>query len=239
MNQQEELVLEILSNVDVVKGKTKFVKILHFTCKLFEENKKRSPFSFRNDNYGVYSPELEPVLQKLENDGHIKMQKSFFSKRIDLTSLNKTRETLDSDVLEMKWKIKSLVQILNSYSAEDIIAFSYSTFPDTTLKSKIKPKINKKIVELFSPLSTEFDYPVGEEDEEEVLVKPITNEIRKLYPQFNDLDVRMHMIKSLGLKELPPIIPDMIDESTGLLAKKHPFFKKYNLEEMLENARRG
>jgi len=237
MNQQEELVLEILSNVDAVKGITKFVKILHFTCKLFEENKKRSPFSFKNDIYGVNSTELESVLEKLETEGYLKIQKSFFSNRTDLAYLNKPYEILDPDVFEMKSKIASLVQILNPYSADDIIAFSYSTFPDTTVKSKIKPKINKKIVELFSSLSTKFDEPDREEDEEEVLAKPITNVSRKLYPQFNDLDVRMHMMKSLGLKDLPPVIPDMIDESTGLLAKKHPFFKNYNLEEMLEDAR--
>ena len=92
MNLKEELVLEILSNVDVVKGKTKFVKMLHFTCKLFEKNKKESPFGFRDDNYGVYSPELEPVLQNLENTEYIKMQKSFLSKRIDLAYLHKPYE---------------------------------------------------------------------------------------------------------------------------------------------------
>jgi len=235
MNQQEELVLEILSSVDVVKGKTKFVKILHLTCKLFEENKKESPFSFGADNYGAYPVKLEPILQKLENEDYLKIQKSFFSKRIDLISLNKTYEISDTNVLEMKSKIKELVQILNPYSADDIVGFSYGLFPDTTVNSKIKPKINKNISELFSKLSTEFD----ELTEEQVQVETPTTVSRALYPQYNDLDIRMHMMKSLDLKELPPIIPSMIDESTGLLAKKHPFFKKYNLEEMLEDARRG
>lgn len=162
------------------------------------------------------------------------MQKSFFSKRVDLVSLNKPHETVDADILEMRSKIKSMVQILNPYSAEEIIALSYSLFPITTNNSKIKPKINNKITELFSQLSTEFDESI-----EEGVEKPISDKNRALYPQFNDLDVRMHMMKSLELKELPPIIPSIIDESTGLLAKKHPFFKKYSLEEMLENARRG
>ena len=234
MNNQEELILEILSSVNVVKGKTKFVKILHLTCKLLEKNHKKSPFSFRSDDYGIYTTELEPVLQNLEGEGYIKMQKSFFSKRVDLVSMNKPHETLDADILEMSSKIKFMVQILNSYSAEDIVACSYSLFPDTAINSKIKPKINKKITELFSQLSTDF-----EESIEEVVEKPSSTNNMTLYPQFNDLDVRMHMMKSLELKELPPIIPSIIDESTGLLAKKHPFFKKYNLEEMLENARRG
>lgn len=234
MNNQEELILEILSPVNVVKGKTKFVKILHLTCKLLEKNNKKSPFMFRSDNYGIYTTELEPVLQKLEDESYINIQKNIFSKRVDLVSMNKPHETLDADILEMSSKIKFLVQTLNPYSAEDIVAYSYSLFPDTAVNSKIKPKINKKITELFSELSIDFEVPI-----EEVVEKPISGKNRALYPQFNDLDVRMHMMKSLDLVELPPIIPSIIDESTGLLAKKYPFFKKYNLEEMLEDARRG
>lgn len=234
MNQQEQLVLKVLSSVDVIKGKTKFVKILHLVCKLFEVNKKESPFKFRPDHYGIYSPELESVLEKMVNDHHIHLNKSFFSKRQDLSAINRTYDDYDEEVLAMSPKIEPLVQSLNQYSSDEIIAISYHFFPDTTVKSEIKPEINKKITELFSPLSLEFE----ESCEEKILVKPISNEVRSLYPQFNDLDARLHLMKSLGLKELPPIIPDMIDGSTGLLAKKYPFFKKYNLEEMLADARR-
>ena len=234
MNQQEELVLKVLSSVDVIKGKTKLVKILHLVCKLFEANKKESPFKFRPDHYGIYSPELEPVLKKMENEHHIHINTSFFSKRQDLSAINRTYDGYTEAVLAMSPKIEALVQALNQYSSDEILAISYHFFPDTTVKSEIKPEINKKITELFSPLNLEFE----ESCEEKVLVKPVSNEVRSLYPQFNDLDARMHLMKSLGLKELPPIIPDMIDESTGLLAKKYPFFKKYNLEEMLADARR-
>jgi hypothetical protein len=41
------------------------------------------------------------------------------------------------------------------------------------------------------------------------------------------------------LKELPLIIPDIIDESSGLIAKESSFLKKYNFEKLLENARHG
>lgn len=198
MNKSEELVLEILSSVDSIKGKTKFVKILHLICKLLEKSNKESPFNFRSDDFGVYTPQLEPVLVKLENEGHIKMHKSFFSKRVDLVALNKNYEIVDADILEMRSKIKSMVQVLNAYSAEDVLAISYSLFPDTTSNSKIKPKINHKITELFSSLSKNFDES-DEENEKMVVAK----KIKAVYPQFNDLDVRLHMMKSLGLKELP------------------------------------
>jgi len=234
MDRKEELVLKILSSVDVIKGKTKFVKILHLTCKLFVINKKESPFEFRPDRYGVYPPDLEPVLVQMEKENYIHINKSFFSKRQDLSAVDRSHVFQNETILEMSKKIAALSKALNEYSSDEIIAISYHLFPDTTIKSEIKPEINKKIVELFSPLSSEFEEPI----EEEISMESISSNVKALYPQFNDLDARMHIMKSLNLKEVPPIIPDMIDESTGLLAKKHPFFKKYDLEEMLKDARR-
>lgn len=234
MNQKEELVLKILSSVDVIQGKTKFVKILHFVCKLFEKNQKESPFSFKSDHYGVNSIGLELVLQSLESERMIKISKSVFSKRYDLSARDRNYQFGNEVVLAMSSKIESLVQGLNPHSADEVIAISYYFFPENTTKSEIKPKINKKITEMFSPLSSDFE----ESFEEKVVIEPISSEMKALYPQFNDLDVRMSMMKSLGLKKLPPIIPDMIDESSGIIAKETSFLKKYDFEKLLEDARR-
>lgn len=235
MNQREELILKILSSVDVIQGKTKFVKILHLVCKLIEKNQRRSPFSFKADHYGVNSPELEPLLQSMESQRYVKISSPLFSKRNDLSLINRDYAFQDESILAMSPEIESLVKALNQYSFDDIIAISYSLFPETTKNSQIKPKVNKKITELFSNLSPDFE----ESFEEKIEIKPVSSEVKALYPQFNDLDVRMHMMKSLGLKELPPIIPDVIDESSGLIAKESSFLKKYNFEELLENARHG
>lgn len=235
MNQREELVLKILSSVDVIQGKTKFVKILHFVCKLIEKNQKESPFSFKADHYGVNSPELESLLQDLESQRVIKISKPIFSKRNDLSLMDRNHVFENELILEMGSKIESLVQALNPYEADDVIAISYSLFPETTMNSKIKPRINKKITELYSMLSSEFE----EVFDEKPSITSITSEARALYPQYNDLDVRLNMIKSLGLKELPPIIPDIVDESSGLIAKNTSILKNFNFEELLENARRG
>jgi len=234
MNQKEELVLKILSSVDVIQGKTKFVKILHLTCKLLEKNKIKSPFSFKPDHYGVNSPQLDPVLQNLESQRMIKISKPIFSKRYDFSLLDRNYELGNEEILASSSKIESLVQALNPYSADQVLAISYDLYPDTTTRSEIKPKINKKIIEMFSPLSSDFE----ESFEEKAGMEPISSEMKALYPQFNDMDARIHMMKSMGLKRLPEINPDTIDESTGLLAKRHPFFKKFDLEKMLEDARR-
>jgi len=231
MNQQEELVLKILESVDIIKGKTKFVKILHLVCKLFENEKMESPFSFKSDHYGVNSQELKPLLHNLESQRMVKITKTILSKRSDLYLRDRNYTFGNESILVMSSKIQLLVQALNPYSSDEVIAISYDLFPETTTESRIKPKMNKKIAEMFSSLSSDFE----ESFEEKIDDESIHSEVRALYPQFNDLDVRIHMMKSLGLKELPQIIPDAIDESSGLIAKRHPFFKKYNLEKMLED----
>ncbi|MFY9300438.1 MAG: hypothetical protein WAO91_04545 [Candidatus Nitrosotenuis sp.] len=233
MNQQEQLILKVLSSVDVVKGKTKFVKILHLVCKLLEVNKKESPFTFKPNKFGFYPPDLEPVLERLENEKYVQVNSNFFSKREDLSLINPFND-YTGVVLEESTNIETLVQTLNPYSSDEVIAISYHLFPESSVKSEIRPQINKKITELFSPLSLEFE----EADQEKPIAESISNNVKALYPQFNDLDARLQIMKSIGLNKLPPIIPSMIDDSTGFLAKKYPIFKKYNLEEMLEDARR-
>lgn len=101
MNQQEELILKILSSVESIQGKTKFVKILHFCCKLLEKHKKESPFVFRPDNYGVYPPSMEPVLEKLESQRLIKISSPLFSRRNDLSLMDRAFQFNDQDIIEL------------------------------------------------------------------------------------------------------------------------------------------
>ena len=112
---------------------------------------------------------------------------------------------------------------------------SNEPIPETSINSKIKPKVNKRIIELYSRLSPEFE----ENFDDKVEIKPIGSDVEPLYPQFNDLDVRLNMMKSSGLQELPPIIPDIIDESSGLIAKETLILKNFDFEELLENDRHG
>lgn len=109
-----------------------------------------------------------------------------------------------------------------------------SKTPETTTKSKIKPKINQKIEEMFSWSSTRFE----EKIEDSVIPMISTGEKQDLYPQFNDMDMRVHMMKSLGLEKLPEIKPNSVDESSGIIGKTSTFFKKYDLEKLLEDARK-
>lgn len=235
MNEQEELVLKILSAVKVIQGKTKFVKILHFTCKLLEKNDIKSPFIFKADNFGVNTIQLTPVLEKLESQNLVNVRQEFLSKRNVLSLIKRNYPFMNKVIIGMGPKIELLVNELNQYSADEVIAYSYNLFPETTVNSKIKPKVNKKITEIFSALSPDFE----ESFEEKVRLAPLNDNTLPLYPQFNDLDVRIRMMKTLNLDNLPQINPDSIDEASGLITKNQPFFKKYNLKKMLEDDRRG
>ena len=231
MNQKEELILEILSSVDVIKGKTKFVKILHFVCKLFEKHKMKSPFSYRPDKFGVYFPQLELVLDDLKKQGMIQVNISRSIRQISIFLKDPTYQASNSSINELGLEIRTLVKTLNSYSADDVIAFSYYTFPDTTGKSEIKPKINERITTMFSE-------PDPDIKESSSTIIGIKSGVEALSPQYNDLDMRKNMMKSLGMSKIPPIIPDSIDELSGIIYRETSILKNYNLEEMLENTRR-
>ena len=235
MNQREELILKVLSSVDVIEGKTKFVKILHFTCKLFEQNQKKSPFIFKADHFGVNTQELEPLLQDMKAQGTISINKLPYSQKDTLFAINRDHVYKDKKIHEMSPKIEMLVSELNLHTDKEVIAASYYLFPETTTNSEIKPEINKKITELYSRLCLDFE----EDSDVMVNVNPVSHDTRPQYPQFNDLDMRLHMMKSLGLERLPPIIPDIIDTSSGIIAKETLLLKNFNFEELLENDRRG
>ena len=236
MNFQEELVLKILESVDVIQDKTKFVRILHVACKLLEKYKTKSPFDFNLDQSGASTQQLESVLQKLQTNAMILVNESpSSSKRYGLYLISRNYLFENQEIQRISPEIESLVQELNQYSTNDVIAISHHLFPETIVNSKIKPKTNKKITEIFSLSSTDFEESVEKKEDAEL----IHSDVKESYPQFNDIDIRIHMAKSLGLTKLPAIRPDIIDESSGLISKRHPFFKTYDLVKMLEDDRRS
>ena len=58
------------------------------------------------------------------------------------------------------------------------------------------------------------------------------------YPKYGDLDMRKNMMKSLGMNKVPPITPDSIDELSGVIHRETVMLKDYDLEGLLEDARR-
>lgn len=56
--------------------------------------------------------------------------------------------------------------------------------------------------------------------------------------EHNDLDMRLHIMKTLELDNLPAINPNSIDEITGIIDRETLFLKKFNFEKLLENSRK-
>ena len=56
--------------------------------------------------------------------------------------------------------------------------------------------------------------------------------------EHNDLNMRLHMMKTLKLDNLPVINPNSIDEITGIIYRETLFLKKFNFEKLLENSRK-
>jgi len=232
MNDQQLLVLKILSATGVIKGRTKFVKIIHMVCKLLEKKQHAVPFEFKADNFGVNSTDIVPVLESLERQQLVSVNTDEITGRKDIALYNPGMKIPETDFDGMSSQIYELVKNLNALSSEEVIAISYDLFNDTTLKSRIKPEINQKIAAMY-----DLAFEKSEQTTESELVKAVTTDY-KLEPQFNDMDARVRVMKSIGCAELPPIIPDSIDKSTGMLAKKYSVFKGIDLEALLEDVRR-
>ena len=231
INQRHELILKILSCVRSVHGKVKFVKMLHFVCKMLEENHKLPPFVFGSGKFGVYSVEIEPVLRSLEQQGYIQTSIDSESKRQSILLLREPSEFKDHDIKEMGTKIESITQRLGDYDYMELVSMSYEMFPKTTTRSMIKPEINKTIDEL-KPYSDD-EYGINSTNQSVTTSATTT----PLYPRFNDLDIRVAMMESIGIDALPTIIPDSIDQSAGIITNSS-LLKKYDFEELLKNARR-
>ena len=60
---------------------------------------------------------------------------------------------------------------------------------------------------------------------------------RVMQLQYNDLEMRLHMMRSVGLKELPQIDPNAVDRLSGIISRVAPSLSKFDFEEMLYNDR--
>ena len=230
MNERKELLLKILSCVNVIQSKIKFVKMVHFVCKMLEENHKHPPFNFGPNKFGVYSKEIEPAINALEQQGYVKKSIDHVTGRQDFYAVHHKQVLINNDISELESKIENMIKILNQYSKDSLVALSYEMFPETTTNSMIKPSVVRTIDELRDTVTDPEAYRQNNH------ASP-SNTRMALSPPFNDLDMRIAVMESIGLDELPIIDPNSIDESAGILANTS-LLKKYDFKKLLENDRR-
>ena len=127
-----------------IKGNTWLHKHIHVLSKAIPE----SGFEFEKHDFGIYSPSLEIILNQNITSNYIcqtHAQRTFDKRPIELTEdgirIAKTLwKKLNLNEQEIISKLKSF---LNEMSYWELVAFSYSTFPETTTHSQIMPKFQE------------------------------------------------------------------------------------------------
>ena len=119
-----------------IKGDTWLQKIMHVLSKAIPVLN----FEFDEHNFGAYSPALEAIqvqnatshlIDQPSGDGPIKLTDKGIKVAKKLwNELSKKEQRVISEIKEF----------LNEMSYWELIAFAYSTFPETTSRSEIKPE---------------------------------------------------------------------------------------------------
>lgn len=122
-----------------VKGDTWLQKEMHALSKLIP----KLNWEFDEYNFGAFSPGLEAVQVQSSNSGLIEQPDG--RGPILLTRKgSKIAKQLWNEISEReRHAISNLKSFLNEMSYWELIAFSYSTFPETTNQSEIKPEFFK------------------------------------------------------------------------------------------------
>ncbi len=122
-----------------IKGNTWLQKQMHALSKAVP----KLNFEFDEYNFGAFSPSLETV--QIQNEVSDFIYQPYGDGPLELTSrgLRIAKKLWNESKPEERELISELKNFLNEMKYWEIIAFSYSTFPETTLGSEIKPEFKK------------------------------------------------------------------------------------------------
>ncbi len=122
-----------------VKGDTWLQKEMHALSKLIP----KLNLEFDEYNFGAFSHGLETVQVQSSNSGLIDQPDGHGMILLTRKGSNIAKKLWDEISEKEKNVISNLKNFLNEMSYWELIAFSYSTFPETTQKSEIKPEFSK------------------------------------------------------------------------------------------------
>jgi len=122
-----------------IKGSTWLQKQMHVLSKFIKEPE----YGFDEHNFGVFSPALDTI--KVQNTASEMINQSDEEGPLNLTEkgVNVSEKLWKKASESEKTIITDLKAFLNDMDYWDLIAFSYSTFPETTSKSEIRPEFHK------------------------------------------------------------------------------------------------
>ncbi len=122
-----------------IRGNTWLQKIMHTITKSIPNVN----YEYDEYDFGVFSPSLETIQIQNHTSGFI--DQSFRDKPLRLSSkgMQITKQIWKETEEEEKQLISEIKNFFNEMSYWELIAYSYSTYPETTLQSKIKPEFTR------------------------------------------------------------------------------------------------
>lgn len=149
--QRQKWILSVLSTLGIVKGRTKFIKLL-FLLKFKFGLQGRIPFKFRPWIYGPYSKDIIDDLKDLQKDGWISEKaESYrksefreetlrFSYALTPSGARLARELLAQMPYETVEKLRSL-RPFNALSLNKLLEYVYYNYPNFITNSAIVERV--------------------------------------------------------------------------------------------------
>lgn len=119
-----------------IRGDTWLQKEMHVISKFI----KLAQYDFDEHNFGIFSPSLVTIKAQNTASEMIKQQDEKGPLQLTGKGLDVAEKLWKKTPEQEKYVISDLKEFLNDMNYWELIAFSYSTFPDTTSKSEIKPE---------------------------------------------------------------------------------------------------
>lgn len=208
-----------------VEGSTRLQKYGLLTYKKI--GKKEEFFNdWQPDKFGVFSKSLAKTTTMLVNETYITKDSvinSYGKQTFRYRITEKGRNEIQDLVKEKTETVKEVCGIAQYYfekPLKEVLADTYTLFPEYTTSSTIKYEVNKNKAEqeaLFE--EPEFEIPF---ESSQKLESDITNLITKSTTDhvFNDEDLRMKLAKQIGLKDIPKLDVNAFDRLSGMLQDK-------------------
>lgn len=154
------LLLNAIDN-EPIKGKTRFMKELFLISKNILELEEIT--DFEADNYGPSSDYVSNVLEDLEV---VKLLNKINGRYMLTDSGKEIVDTIKKDISENEVDmIEDMKRLCNNLNTDEILALVYYTYPEMTIESLVKDKIESKREKIALSLLKKGKVSIGKASE--------------------------------------------------------------------------
>jgi len=167
------LVLLFVNNAEAIKGRLWLQKIMYLITKNIDEIQD----IFDGYYIGPFSEDVEIALEQFIGSNYIEISNNY---KISLTEygINTVKEIINSVPEEKLELVKDMKTFLNDMTRDELIAFIYSTFPESAKESDIKEQFENNRYE--ASISLLKKNKVSLEKASEIAGYPLSEYIKKI-----------------------------------------------------------